>query len=257
MECRLETISPKRAQEYLKLNTFNRPVRQAHVVKLAEAMKRGEWQVTGDTIKMNGSILIDGQHRLLAIAMAGVSVQSYVARGVQKEAYNCIDQGATRNYGDHLGRAGEKHYHATAAAIRFIHGYTTGMFRRPHSNQQGDAVLEAHPKLRESVQLLQDLRSGKGLIGPGPAAGLHCLMAKKNKELADKFWTGVMTGEGLDRSMPEYQLRKRMLENDASRQRLTAIALYAFVIKAWNACRAGEALKLLRWSPDEAFPVIK
>lgn len=46
LKSRVELVTPALAREWLKLNTRNRPIRQAAVADLAKAIERGEWKVT-------------------------------------------------------------------------------------------------------------------------------------------------------------------------------------------------------------------
>lgn len=77
----LETITPEQASKYLKANIDNRSVREDQVKKITRDMLSGVFEVNHQPIAFdkNGR-LIDGQHRLLACAAAGVSFRTYVAR---------------------------------------------------------------------------------------------------------------------------------------------------------------------------------
>lgn len=80
----VETIDAAKAIEYLKKNTGNyRKLSMQKVYQYAEDMKRGLWELNGETIVFdeNGT-LKDGQHRLAAIAKANIPVKINVARGV-------------------------------------------------------------------------------------------------------------------------------------------------------------------------------
>ena len=82
MNIRVETITPERATQILATqNTGNRSISRRHVAVLAEEIKAGRWKLNGDTICFNGSRLIDGQHRLSAIAASGIPVESLVVYG--------------------------------------------------------------------------------------------------------------------------------------------------------------------------------
>jgi len=75
LRSKLQTVTPKKAAEWLEANTANRPISTSVVRGFAEAMRRGEWVVThqGIAFDVNG-VLIDGQHRLAAIVEADVAV---------------------------------------------------------------------------------------------------------------------------------------------------------------------------------------
>jgi hypothetical protein len=122
MKYKLETITPAAAREFLKNNTHNRMVRDAWVNTLACEIANNRWETThqGIAIAADGTI-IDGQHRLLAIAQAGIAVEVYVARDVPMEIQVVTDTGSKRNVADFLnlndklGNANVK-----AAALRQI-----------------------------------------------------------------------------------------------------------------------------------------
>ncbi|MDQ2738234.1 MAG: hypothetical protein M3Y35_06395, partial [Actinomycetota bacterium] len=71
MRSKVQSITPKKAAEYLEANTANRPLSTAVVKSFAEAMTRGDWMVTHQGIAFgSGGVLVDGQHRLAAIVAA-------------------------------------------------------------------------------------------------------------------------------------------------------------------------------------------
>lgn len=264
MECRLETITPKKAAEWLRHNARNRPHDVGWSEKLANAMKRGEWKLNGDTIKFNGAKLVDGQHRLHGVCLAGVSIQSYVVRGVQDDAFDTLDQGKRRSVGQMFARDSEKHYNALAAACKFLWAYEHGTCRSATGTRCGDftpaiawCVLNSHPGLRDSLSVVQNLGT-KSLMGFGIAAALHCLMKQKDAELAETFWANLSSGENISKSQPVYLLRERLLANRAqtnTKMRQNIVA--AFSIKAWNATRKGIKLGVLKFLDEEAFPEIQ
>lgn len=92
-----ESITPKKAAEWLKRNVANRPLSQRTVTNYATAMADRAWKLNGDSIRFNGSgDLIDGQHRLTGCVKAGVPFDSYVIRGLDHDAFDTIDQGRRR-----------------------------------------------------------------------------------------------------------------------------------------------------------------
>lgn len=257
MECRLETIGPKKASELLKLNTFNRPISQKHVEFLAGSMSRGDWRITGDTIKVNGEVLVDGQHRLYAIIKSGVAIQCYVVRGIASNAYDAIDIIKPRTVGDHFGRAKEEHYTTLASAARWINCYENeGNFRLVFTPAIADIVVSKHKGVRAACDFVRQYRL-KGMIGYGAAAGMLTIMSEKSQAEAEQFWTNICGGENLTKSMPEYVIRQRMIDNSREHRQVRPYVIYAMTIKAWNSIREKKPLKVLRWTDEEVFPVIK
>jgi hydrogenase maturation factor len=90
-------VTPVQAKAWLKLNTLNRPVRSSYVAYLADAMKRGEWVVNHQPLAINGSRLIDGQHRLMAVVESGLSaVKMAVVTDADTATFDTIDIGVKR-----------------------------------------------------------------------------------------------------------------------------------------------------------------
>lgn len=261
MKAVLETITPKKAAEMLTLNTKNRPCSMRWAEQLAEAIRRGEWKLNGDTIKLNGTVLVDGQHRLHAIVKAGLSVQSYVIRGVESDAFDTIDQGRRRTSSDMLARSGEKYYCELSAACRFLHYYGLGIVPRGIGGgaavtpTQIQKVLDKNPLLRGSIDFLIPHKKSL-LISVGLAAALHYLCASRDAATAESFFTQLGTGENINRQHPVYVLRERLRRNQTDQAKLSNTVLAAFVIKAWNATRANSKLHNLRLIDGEDYPEV-
>ncbi len=82
MNIQIEKVTPEIAVEYLNHNiTHNRTIQRARVANLALRMKRGEWQLNGESIKFNSKgELIDGQHRLSAVIASNCPIETLVIR---------------------------------------------------------------------------------------------------------------------------------------------------------------------------------
>ena len=85
----IERITPVMADEYLKLNTRNRRISKATVAFLVNEIRCGNWAFNGmPIIFADSGVLLDGQHRLLAISQTGSSKRFSVVRGVNDSAFN-------------------------------------------------------------------------------------------------------------------------------------------------------------------------
>lgn len=119
MDTKLVRITPPTARDWLKRNTMNRPVRPTKVEAMKVAFQRGEYMTTHQGIAFSTeNVLLDGQHRLLAIAQMPDSfvVEMLVSRNVPPEAFDVIDTLATpRSAADVL-----KISAGCAAVARFI-----------------------------------------------------------------------------------------------------------------------------------------
>ena len=102
VETKLQVITPEEATRIIEeSNHENRTIRQKNVLYLSDLIKKGEWVVThqGIAFDVNGK-LIDGQHRLLAIAKSGIDTPILVTRDIEPDAFIAIDTHAKRNQAD-------------------------------------------------------------------------------------------------------------------------------------------------------------
>lgn len=89
MTMTIEDITPAKAREYLKKNIHNPRhgrMNRSVIKKYADDMKAGLWELNGEAIQFDeDGFLKNGQHRLAAIIMAGVTVRMCVIRGIGNE----------------------------------------------------------------------------------------------------------------------------------------------------------------------------
>lgn len=99
----IEEISPERAANYLTFNRENRSLRMSRAKFLAEEMISGRFALThqGIAFDLNGR-LVDGQHRLRAVILAGVTVRMHVTRGLDPRVTENMDTMIPRTAADRL-----------------------------------------------------------------------------------------------------------------------------------------------------------
>ena len=115
-------VTPKYAEELLKMNTNNRKVRQTKVDSLAESMKKGEWTLSNDAIVISeGNVLLNGQHRLLAVVKSGVPCNFIIYTGAPDSSFGIMDTPAVRRVSDVISRmGGSNSVQAEAVTTKFI-----------------------------------------------------------------------------------------------------------------------------------------
>lgn len=102
MKLNVEKITPQKAAEYLTKNVVNRNISYPTVERYADDMKNGTWEVNGQPIVFSKSgKLLDGQHRLSAIAKSGVTVEMTVVRDVD-DSVSIYDVGRARSVLDSI-----------------------------------------------------------------------------------------------------------------------------------------------------------
>lgn len=254
------TVTPDAAELLLTLNTSNRRVRRARVSRLARAITEGRWLNTGHPVCVSSDgVLIDGQHRLMAIVEAGRAAILSVAFGVDPEAFKVIDTHGVRNTSDALHVIGESHSALLAASLRLLFCIENGMPRHNLSVDNDILVdyLERHSGLRRSCtvghMVAQNLK-----CAPTPMAVAHYLIAQapqQNAEAVELFFDGVASGLGLtSRRDPIYVLRRFITESDWKGTHGWRASLTAATIIAWNAFKAGKKVNTVQWKDGTPFP---
>lgn len=97
-------VTPRIAEAWLQKNVINRPLRPGVVDTYANAMRRGEWQLSHQGVAFDEQgLLADGQHRLNAVLESGCTVEMVVWRNCPPDMFNVVDTGARRSNSDILG----------------------------------------------------------------------------------------------------------------------------------------------------------
>jgi hypothetical protein len=231
-------------------------------------MKNGTWVSNGETIKFTISgRLIDGQHRLMACVLSGVTIRVLVARGLPENAQDTVDAGRKRTAADVLGLQGHDSAARLAAASAHCIHYqqqgagTTFSYRAGNSvtHNEIQQFVDSDPFIKEAVRVAMDrTRDATPLMAPAMMAFLWWVLVQVSPEDCDAFFTGLKWGEDLPRNSPISCLRNKLIAlRTQSPLKGTAppriIVHYTF--KAWNHYRDGRPLKQLKVSSNEAIPL--
>jgi hypothetical protein len=258
----IKEVSPRMAQDLLGRNQRNRPVRVSHVRQLAEAMASGRWDFNGESIKIaDDGTLIDGQHRLLALRDAGVSLPMVIVEGLPVPVQDTVDTGRRRKLSDVLFIAGYPDSNALATALNALHRYReTGSFGATSSPTIREALdlVEREPTIVESVRVAR--RVTKEIRGPiGVFAACHHVFAMVDQSAADEFFLRLQLGDELERGDPIFHLRRHVLRTRQDRAYAKRPQhMGALTFKAFNLWRSGEQVELLTYKSGgpnpERFP---
>lgn len=261
---RVASVTPALARQLLESNGRNRRVRQAQVEQFAKAMTNGSWDLNGETIKIadDGTVL-DGQHRLMAIVLADVTVDLVLVEGLPVETQDSMDTGVRRKLSDVLSIAGVPDAMAVSTALNAYFRYKqTGSFE-PHRSptvREALALYADHPTLDDSVRVSR--RVTKEIRGPiGVFAACHHIFAGVDQKAADEFFDRLALGDGLEQGNPIFHLRRHVVRTRQDRmyaKRPQHIAALTF--KAFNHWRRGESISLLTYKSSgkapEQFPIL-
>jgi hypothetical protein len=246
------------AEKWLDQNTHNRNLREKAVMAYARDMESGNWAENGEAIKFaKDGTLLDGQHRLQAIALSGVTLKLLVVTGLDNRTQETMDDGRKRTLADALHLRGEANSVILGSLLRRALMWEMGLYRNSGAytptNTECLNYLHEHPDVRASATLAASLRKPSRL--PASVLGLtHWLFTRIDADDADWFFERLGSGVGLAQYHPVWTLRKRAGEIAEGSGRVPEDMLLAFVIKAWNGYRDGEEMRILRYRPGGATP---
>jgi len=237
--------------------------------RYAAAMKRGEWQANGETIKFSTQgKLIDGQHRLKAIIKSEQTIPLMVVLDLAPSAFKTIDTGRVRSAADVLAIHGEKSCVILAAALRLLGCYRYSSLDK-ETNYRIDnsamlALLDAEPAIRNSIQPVHNgaYMYVQKLMRPRIGVFCHYIFSGIDADITEYFFIKLADGLKLKRNEPVTTLRAKLLDNLSLPQerRATPVTQLAYVFIAFKSTRDKQALPKLEYQPfgknPDAFPTL-
>lgn len=252
-------VTPELAEKWLAQNTHNRTLRENKVMAYARDMEAGQWAENGEAVKFAADgTLLDGQHRLHAVTLSGATVRMLVVTGLPNVAQETMDDGIKRTLADVLHLRGEKYTALLAAVVRRAAAWDAGYQRDGHkvlrpTNSECLAFLGAHPELRDSAAIADAVRAASKI--PGAVLGLtHWVFTQIDTDDTIWFFERLADGAELEKYHPVLTLRRRFEEESSNRSRLPEDLALAFVIKGWNAYRAGQQMRICFFRPGGGSP---
>lgn len=119
------------AVRHLELNSkHNRPISESLVKTLMADMDAGKWETTHEAIAYDTEAnLIDGQHRLHAIARSGKTLWMWVAYNCDPSTFNKVNIGRVRTSADLFAIAYKRKHGDGPAAATYVASIATAMVR--------------------------------------------------------------------------------------------------------------------------------
>lgn len=204
-EPRLEmrTITPDLARRWLGLNCHtNRKLSKRTVEAYAREMSAGRWQLTHQAIAFNQTgELIDGQHRLHAVALSGVTIKAYISTGLPLEYNAPIDQGYGRRIDQIMGKSSRY-----VSVIRGMYYLENADLAKSFKTQVGliEELAERHGGAVEQVIA----KSTSGIRVPAGFLSACAFAFPLAPEKILAFVEQVGTGELLVKGDPAYAIRR-------------------------------------------------
>lgn len=252
-----ETITPDIAKQWLSKNISNRTIRRKTVETYAREMADGRWVLNGEPIIFSTEgALINGQHRLEAIALSNTPIVSAVLRGMPPEVYGTLDQGSKRSAADDLTARGVHNTLRVAATARILLMWDKNMPTKTASATKYEVVgyIDENPGLPDFVNYVEGRK--KDVHVPISALAAVGWMGSQKKEYKDKFTeflTGLSTGANLDANSPVLALRNYSTNMRAGHV-MHGSTWFGLVASCWNDFIDGKPRRVLIRSDKFAWP---
>ena len=264
-------ITPQIAERFLKENKSNRPPTERLISEYARQMKSGLWfEDTDESIKVDSSgLLVDGQHRLLALIRADVSLRFRVSI-VPSEAYKYIDTGKKRTARDAFAHDGISNYTNVAAGLRryvalkkgLSIGYDSGgisMTDIRTSNAELLALYSQSPNLYQGAYSNASswYRKSGRLMRTTDIMAYYLCFSDLSADDAFAFMSFLFEGSAPDPRSPILLLRTRLLEDKTNtRYKISALIKNALIVKTWNLFRTKQTVLQLKFDVNrDKYPI--
>jgi len=250
-------VTPEIAQRWLQRNKVNRRLDQNAVNRYASMMRNGEWTLDSNAIVFDTRAnLIQGQHRLNAVAVSGETVTFNVVRNAPSESMRYMDRGRTRTVSQNLHLMdGEANSNVLAASTRILKSLELGSVA---------AITDAH--VYEFVANDLDIRRA-AYVGmatkndidapPSAIAAAYWLIASRNgQDITDQFFNALQTRADLPKGSPILALDRRLRIERRSGRKYRSVVFTLLIARAWNYYATGRELQNISM-PTEKYAIPK
>jgi hypothetical protein len=237
-------MSPAEAERLLRNNSINRKMRPVYVNYLVKQIEAGNWVPTTSAIGIrDDGTLVNGQHRLAAIARSGKTLPVLFVKGVDEKAFMVEDRGIIRTMSDVTGLNND--IIADANLICLLSG-NSHFTRVPESEVIGiikwwrttfDALILLHPKRTRGL--------ANSSVRVGYGARWAATDTLEAREYIEKSYVALMSGDIRSMSAATSQLWKRLIQDKiGTGDRAKRIAAAGVVYYATNPARANATLDM-------------
>jgi hypothetical protein len=254
-------LTPALAEDLLThCNTHNRTLMDAHVETLANEMRAGRWQLTHQGIAFSPNrVLLDGQHRLWAVVMSGVTVPMRIFVNEPPEAMAVIDTGKTRSNDQilslsaNIGHVGRDELATLRAMIAGL-----GTARRRSAGDELTWLLQHREAITFASELLSGKRQFRGIATCITKAVLARAWYSCDRAMLRHFADVLQRGAPVGENDQPVVLLFQFLIGSSSGGKVARLELrerYAKTERALAAFLKGERLHRLFATPEELFPL--
>lgn len=261
LQAQVVDVTPALAEKWLAQNTHNRTIRERAVLAYARDMEAGNWAENGEAIKFAADgTLLDGQHRLTAVVLAGVTVRMLVVTGLANATQETMDAGSKRRTADAFGLRGETNATTLSSITRRVWMWDQGDYHFSGvspTTAEAAKLLAQYPDLRRSADIAVRTNHSFKCLPQSVIGTAHHLFTRIDANETVWFFQRVADGAELATGHPILALRTRAVAEAADRRRTPADRQMAYLIRTWNAVRQGRSLARILQDPDAPMPMPK
>jgi hypothetical protein len=262
MHFSVQTITPAGADGLLSSNTLNRRIKNPHLEKMARDMSAGEWRFTGHPITIDSEgVLIDGQHRLLAVIRSGIAQRFLIIENLHPESRVVTDTNAVRSFNDWLVM---EEYTNTALLSAMtlrqsVYERTGTPIARGRSTS---TILELQQCLNENPALIGSAQfvNRREISELGYASNFGWLRYRTHTHYpreTDRFFRLLVGSDVPHNDCPTYVLYRFLMRAKGDKKNtLKPITHMVVIVKAWNAFLEGRRIKRLTYVSGEDVPEV-
>ncbi len=258
---RIQWVTPEMAYDWLLLNRDNRPEKTKHTQQLTRALRKDQFIFDAHPVRFDvDGDLMDGQHRLKAIAKSGVPALIVVWRGLAKESRAVMDSNVPRTTRDALAMSGQQYATLVASVARYIFQigntdhHIPGSGRIKPSTIELIDVLEAFPEARVAGKFggswqwqnkeMRKLKGSVAAIGWWLFTTASLSSSVGDTTTGEQFMHRIVTGDDIKPDTPEREFRKRIMASGQGydQEPLNATKQLALLILAWGHFQRGESV---------------
>lgn len=240
-------LTPGMAEILLSRNPGSRNISRHAVDRMVRDILAGAWAENGESIIVaDTGELNDGQHRCAAVMEAGRAIRTAFWFGASRESRLTVDVGLTRSTKDFLEMIGAERSAIVAPCCNWlVQIERCGTVARSRgsmpTNQEQLRYWEDHPDLAASVAFV-DRRSARRIGSRAVLATAHYLIAKADREEADRFFEKLIDG-GATVYEAAHQAREALIDiqsGRSTRSRRSVAGRLEIIVRAWNCHRSGK-----------------
>lgn len=216
----MRTITPEKAQEYLRLNRENRALSDEHKHMIAKDIKNGHWMLNAQPICFTGDPdapdayeegvrLLNGQHRLHGCIEADMPIEVPIAKFIPEAAFATFDA-HTKKMRLKTGAEADDRVLAASARLQWkednsIEIFSTGI------NPTASEILQTIEKHKGMSDAYPKARTMKHVGSAGIMTYLIYHVRNDRPDLAEDFLEGLRTGENLQSRDPILSARTKIV----------------------------------------------